>query len=163
MGSEMCIRDRPSPTLVIQMAEEIRRNRYRISKTPPSHTKPIGKSWLDRFRLRHSEIQGVWSRQLESARHKVMSIKAAKTWFEAVEELFLQHQYPPERIFNMDESGFAVGESQTSRVLINVREASKFKVVSGRQEWITAIECISASGAAVPPLIIFKAKHTNTS
>jgi len=28
---------------------------------------------------------------------------------------------------------------------------------------MTAIECISASGAAVPPLIIFKAKHTNTS
>ena len=63
----------------------------------------------------------------------------------------------------MDESGFAVGQSQSSRALVNVREKSSWKVVSGRQEWITAIECISASGTAVPPLIIFKAKHTNTS
>lgn len=35
-------------------------------------------------------------------------------------------------------------------------------MINGRQEWITAIECISAAGVAVPPLIIFKAKHTNT-
>jgi len=151
-----------SPALVIQMAEEIRHNRYQISKTPPSYTKPIGKSWLDRFRNRHPEIKGVWARQLEGVRHKAMGIEAIKTWFEAVEELYLQHQYPPERIFNMDESGFAVGESQSSRVLVNVREQSSWKVVSGRQEWITAIECIGASGVAIPPLIIFKAKHTNT-
>ncbi|KYG40720.1 hypothetical protein M433DRAFT_185008 [Acidomyces richmondensis BFW] len=62
----------------------------------------------------------------------------------------------------MDESGFAVGESQLSRALVNIRENSSWKVISGRQEWITAIECISASGKAIPPLIIFKAKYTNT-
>lgn len=62
----------------------------------------------------------------------------------------------------MDESGFAVGTSQSSRALVNIREKSSWKVVHGRQEWITAIECISAAGVAIPPLIIFKAKHTNT-
>jgi hypothetical protein len=62
----------------------------------------------------------------------------------------------------MDESGFAVGTSQPSRALVNIREKSSWKVVHGRQEWITAIECISAAGLAIPPLIIFKAKHTNT-
>jgi len=62
----------------------------------------------------------------------------------------------------MDESGFAVGTSQSSRTLVNVREQSSWKVINGRQEWITGIECISAAGVAIPPLIIFKAKHTNT-
>jgi hypothetical protein len=62
----------------------------------------------------------------------------------------------------MDESGFAVGTSQSSRALVNIREQSSWKVVNGRQEWITAIECISAAGVAIPPLVIFKAKHTNT-
>ena len=62
----------------------------------------------------------------------------------------------------MDESGFAVGASQSSRALINVRNNSSRKVISGRQEWITAFECISAAGEAIPPLIIFKAKYTNT-
>ena len=62
----------------------------------------------------------------------------------------------------MDESGFGVGTSQASRALVNIKEKSSWKVISGRQEWITAIECISASGKALPPLLIFKAKHTNT-
>lgn len=63
----------------------------------------------------------------------------------------------------MDESGDAVGTSQTSRVLVNVREKSSWKVVHSQQEWITAIECISAAGEALAPMLIFKAKHTNTS
>jgi hypothetical protein len=62
----------------------------------------------------------------------------------------------------MDESGFAVGASQSSRALVNIREASSWKQIGSRQEWITAIECVSAAGAAIAPLLIFKAKHTNT-
>jgi len=85
-----------------------------------------------------------------------------KTWFEAVTEVHFRYQYVPDYIYNMDKSGFAVGESQSSRALVNIREKSSWKVISGRQEWITAIKCVSASGKAIPPLIIFKAKHTNT-
>jgi DDE superfamily endonuclease len=62
----------------------------------------------------------------------------------------------------MDESGFAVGSSQSSRALVNIRENNSWKVISGRQEWITAIECVNAAGAAIPPMIIFKAKYTNS-
>jgi hypothetical protein len=62
----------------------------------------------------------------------------------------------------MDKSGFAVGTSQSSRALVSIHEQSSWKVVNGRQEWITVIECISATGVAIPPLVIFKAKHTNT-
>ena len=62
----------------------------------------------------------------------------------------------------MDKSGFAVGESQSSRALVNVREKSSWKVVLGRQEWITAIKYIGANRIAVLLLIIFKAKYTNT-
>ena len=91
-----------------------------------------------------------------------MNKETAKIWFEAVTELHLQHQYPPEQQYNMDESGFAIGESQITRALVNIREKSSWKVINGRQEWITAIECVSASGEALPPLLIFKAKHTNT-
>ena len=39
-----------------------------------------------------------------------MSVETVKTWFDAVTELWLQHKYTFERIYNMDESGFAVGE-----------------------------------------------------
>ena len=62
----------------------------------------------------------------------------------------------------MDESEFAMGESQTTRALINIRENSNWKIINGRQEWITAIECVSAPGVALPPRFIFIAKNTNT-
>lgn len=91
-----------------------------------------------------------------------MSSDALVTWFDAVTELRIAHHYPPDCIYNMDESGFAVGASQSSRALVSVREMSSWKVIAGRQEWVTAIGCVSAAGAAIPPLIIFKAKHTNT-
>ena len=63
----------------------------------------------------------------------------------------------------MDRSGFVVGDSQSSRALVNIRESSSWKVINGRQEWITAIECISAAGIPIPLVIIFKAEYTNTS
>jgi hypothetical protein len=150
------------PSLAMQMADEIRHNRFQLSTTPPSYLRPIGKSWLDRFRTRHPEIKGVWTRKIEGARHKALSYEVVTLWFEAVTDLRVEHQYAPDRIYNMDESGFAVGDSQSSRALVNIREDSSWKVINGRQEWITAIECISAAGVAIPPLIIFKAKYTNT-
>ena len=84
-----------------------------------------------------------------------------KTWFDVVTEPRLQHKFPG-RIYNMDESGFAVRESQSSRALVNIREKSSWKVIPGQQQWITAIESIGAGGSTLPPLLIVKAKHTNT-
>jgi hypothetical protein len=62
----------------------------------------------------------------------------------------------------MDESGFAVGTSQASRALVNVRDKSSWKKIQGRQEWITAIEVVDAAGFVGPPLLIFKSKHLST-
>jgi hypothetical protein len=83
-------------------------------------------------------------------------------YFDALTNLFLKNSYPSDAIFNVDESGFALGTTLSSKVLIRRGDTRAFKKISGRQEWITAIECIRASGVALPPLLIFKAKYTNT-
>jgi hypothetical protein len=131
-----------SPSLAIAIAEEIRKNRYQVARLPPSYPRSIGKSWLDRFRTRHPDTQGTWIRKIDGARHKAMSVETVKTWFGADAELRLQHKYTSERIYNMDESGFVVGKSQSSRALVNIRGKSSWKVIPGRQQWITAIGCI---------------------
>jgi hypothetical protein len=151
-----------SPALAIQMAEEIRRGRLQLSKPPPPLLRPIGEHWIDRFRVRHFDIHTVWARQIEHARHHAMNGNVLRTWFDAVTEVRIAHHYRPECIYNMDESGFAVGASQSSRALVCVHEQSSWKVIAGRQEWIAAIECINAASVTIPPLIIFKAQHTNT-
>src|SRR5579871_6009489 len=56
----------------------------------------------------------------------------------------------------MDESGFAIGDVEASQRIINTEIRQKFQAKPGRQEWVTAVECICVDGSFVPPLIIFK-------
>src|SRR5271170_2911375 len=59
----------------------------------------------------------------------------------------------------MDESGFAIGEKEAGRCIINANIRQKFQAKPGRQEWVTVVECICADGSIIPPLVIFKAKN----
>jgi len=148
------------------LAEFIRSERVVLSKSdlrPSSKTKPFGKNWLERFKVRNPEIQSIWTRQIERARFSGANFEVVSCWFDAVTTIRVQYQYASNRVFNMDEVGSAVGTSQTSRVLVNALELSRWKSVPGRQEWVTTIECVSASSRALPPLLIFKAKHANSS
>ena len=83
-----------SPALAVEMADEIRHSWMQLSRNPTQaslHTRPIGDKWLHRFRTRHPEIRGIWTRQIDSARHKAATAEAVKPWFETVTELQLQH------------------------------------------------------------------------
>ena len=55
-----------------------------------------------------------------------------------------------------------MGVISSTRVVTRAEYYGKAKLLSsGNREWVTAIECIRASGEALPPCIIFKAKgHT---
>lgn len=55
----------------------------------------------------------------------------------------------------MNEPGVAVGATQTSSALVEVRHKTGWKKTEGRQEWITAIEVKDAAsffGTAAPHL-----------
>ena len=74
-----------------------------------------------------------------------------------------KHQYRPENIYNMDETGYGIGLSQSTWVLVvredrNKKEKKATKASTGRQEWVTSIEGVSASGRSLPPLVIFTAE-----
>lgn len=127
-----------------------------------SPARPVREHLIGRFRSRHSEFSSVWTHQLESVRYTVVSLGAVQTWFAAGADLRPAHQYDSSSIHNMDGSEFAVGNSQSSKVLIKIRDKVSWKVVSGGQEWVVAIECTSSAGQALPPLVIFEANHLIT-
>ncbi|KAJ9624525.1 hypothetical protein H2203_005260 [Taxawa tesnikishii (nom. ined.)] len=89
-------------------------------------------NWLDSAMTCRSEIAGIWTNQIDGAGFNATSREAVKRWVDVETELFLQHQYPPERVYNMDESAFAIRASQTSRALVNIREASSWKQIGSR-------------------------------
>jgi hypothetical protein len=147
--------------LTKNLAEEIRLSRFRLSSILTSYP-PLGKNWLDKFRKRYPELKTVYSRALDASRFEGITYPIVNAYFDALTDLFLENSYPSDAIFNVDETGFALGTTLPSKVLIRRGDTTAFKKISGRQEWITAIECIGASGVALPPLLIFKAKYTNT-
>ncbi|KFZ20281.1 hypothetical protein V502_03244, partial [Pseudogymnoascus sp. VKM F-4520 (FW-2644)] len=115
------------------------------------------------FLERHLQFKGTYSRQLESARHKEATPKKISAWFNAFKARTEEQKYKPCNIYNMDETGFAVRETQSTRIIVDSTLKSNWKVTARKQEWITVLECIDADSGALPPMIIFKAKNTNSS
>ena len=62
----------------------------------------------------------------------------------------------------MDESGFAIGEREAGRCIINAQVRQQFQAKPGRQEWVSVVECVGADGSVIPPLVIFKAENLST-
>jgi hypothetical protein len=56
----------------------------------------------------------------------------------------------------MDKIGFSIRSVQWGKVIINSQIRCQFQANPGRQEWVTAIECICGNGNAIDPLLIFK-------
>jgi hypothetical protein len=135
-------------SLTRDLAEEIRLSRFRLSSTPTSYP-PLGKRWLDKFRKRYPELKTVYSRALDANRFEGVNYPVVNAYFDALTNLFLENPYPSDAIFNVDETGFALGTTLPSKVLIKRGDTTAFKKISGRQEWIIAIECIGA--AWIPP------------
>ncbi|KAI1003195.1 hypothetical protein K3495_g5010 [Podosphaera aphanis] len=72
------------------------------------------------------------------------------------------HKYSPTDIWNIDDSGFGIGEEQAMKVLVHLGSKQKHTAVGGKQEWVTVIECINAAGEALNPLLIFQGQDVNT-
>jgi hypothetical protein len=108
------------------------------------------------------ELKTIYSRALDARRFEGVNYPVVNAYFDALTDLFLKNSYPSNVIFNIDKTSFALSTTLPSKVLIRRGDTRAFKKISGRQEWITAIECIRALGVALPLLLIFKANHTNT-
>jgi hypothetical protein len=65
-------------------------------------------------------------------------------------------------IYNVDETGFSIGSSRKSVVLLDQLNQCREKKQPGQQEWITCLECVSASGVTLPLCLIFKGENLNS-
>jgi hypothetical protein len=108
--------------LVKEMADEIRIRRVQVasSQSPTfTNTLPIGHEWVYRFQKRHPELKGCYSRQLESNWAKEATSENIQAWFNAFQTRHAERKYELDDIYNMDETGFAVGGTQSTRVIVD--------------------------------------------
>jgi hypothetical protein len=155
-------------TLLMQLAIRVRNARVMFASSnninipPPIPLDKINPKWIQRFKGRHQEIGARVMSNLEWERQKGASYEVIKRWFDAVESQLASHPYQPTDIWNMDESGFGIGQEVAGRVLIHLDKPARGRAVLSKQEWVTDIECINAAGESLPPLLIFKGEHVNS-
>jgi len=114
---------------------------------------------MSRFIQSQPELQTKWSRRLNSQRADSEDPIAIAAWFKLVEETRQTYGVLDQDIYNFDETGFAMGVAATSKVVTSSDRIGRAVVVQpGNREWVTAIECINASGWYLPPFVILSGK-----
>ena len=111
---------------------------------------------------RHPELTSLIAEQIEAVRIKETSRPILEKWFADVKSIIDEFNIQPQDIYNMDETGFSIGSIKATRVIIDRTQNIRYSAYPGRQEWVSAIECISMDGTALPPLVIFKGKTLST-
>jgi hypothetical protein len=116
----------------------------------------FGKDWVPRFMSRHPQLASARRTLIEAARIKDVSAERLTRWFEDLQKIIEEHNIESCNLYNMDGSGFAIGDIDTSQSIINATIRQRFQAKPGRQEWVTVVECICMDGSFIPPLVIFK-------
>ncbi|KAJ6039314.1 uncharacterized protein N7446_014062 [Penicillium canescens] len=78
-------------------------------------------------------------------------------WYDRQEQCIKQYGFRPKDIYNMDETGFRIGEGKAQKVVS--ASPISFTATGGHGESITAIECIAADGWKTPPWFLVKAQY----
>ena len=120
---------------------------------------PTGKCWVSRFIQSHPELQKKWTRKFNSQRAYCEDPAVIAAWFKLVEETRQAYGVLDQDIYNFDETGFAMGVAATSKVVTSSNRVGRAVIVQpGNREWVTAIECINASGWCLPSFVILSGK-----
>lgn len=120
-----------------------------------------GRSWVDLFLQRHKDTLSLrkpcgtsFSRALGFNKENVSA------FFQLLEEAFEKHNYPADRIYNVDETGLTVVQSKIPYVIGKKGKRQIASLTSAeRGATVTVIACMNASGHFVPPLVIFPRKN----
>ena len=140
----------PRPAMVQEMANILLAKR--------SH-QTVGKNWVHNFVKCHDKLKTQYSQRYNYERAKCEDPKAIQGWFDCIQRTIQEHGILEDDIYNFDETGFAMGLIATAKVVTRAEYYGRRPLLQpGNREWVTSIEAINATGFAIPPCLIFKAK-----
>ena len=119
--------------------------------------KPLGRKWSNHFLKRHPAVKTKLGRRTDWERINAATPDNIRHLFELYDTV---SWIPPRRRYNADEGGIMEGQGINGLVIGSSQEnpnAVPVKTINART-WTSIVECISALGGALNPLVIFKAK-----
>ena len=141
----------PSSYRVREFAGEILRTENPEARVPST-------SWLNGFLARSKVLQRNKRGEINFPKMKAGGVSLIRLFFERLEKYEKLLEVPSSRIWNLDECGFKVGETSISAWEIAPKEYHN-NVSYDSSELCTVLECISATGALLTPLYIYKGVH----
>ncbi|KAH7465258.1 hypothetical protein FOMA001_g17217 [Fusarium oxysporum f. sp. matthiolae] len=119
--------------------------------------KPLGRKWSSHFVERHLAAKTKLGRRTDWKRINAATPDNIRHLFNLYETV---SWIPPRRRYNADEGGIMEGQGINGLVIGSSQENPNtvpVKTINART-WTSIVECISALGVALNPLVIFKAK-----
>ena len=90
----------------------------------------------------HPQLDSIYRKGIEAACIKDMSVKRLTKWFDDLKRIIEECNTEVKDIYNMDESGFAIGDIEASWRIINTEIRQQSQAKPRCPEWVTAVECI---------------------
>jgi hypothetical protein len=80
-----------------------------------------------------------FSYTIDTARSTALDFSTIKSYFDNLGEVLREHEYLPSAIYIIDETGFPIGSSKKSVILLDQLNQRRENKQSGRKEWITCL------------------------
>jgi len=121
--------------------------------------RPVGKHWMAAFLKRNPRVASVVGRKIEAARAEGATPAQIRAFLELFERTRTRLGIRAEDIWNMDETGKALGVCANTRVLASSQKKKAYHQSPENREWASIIECVSATGKKLRCGVIFKGKN----
>ncbi|KAJ5195497.1 uncharacterized protein N7498_008935 [Penicillium cinerascens] len=116
----------------------------------------VSKSWVHPFMKRLPEtFKFQTQKTVEAKRVDAERLPTIIEWFHKLGSEIETLKVGPSYIYNVDETGFQLGQGQSQKVVTEFPDSKKHVPPGGIGETVTAIECIAADGWIMPPMILF--------
>jgi hypothetical protein len=118
--------------------------------------KPPGPNWAKAFERHRPELVAKKNRPQDWNRYSIYD--KVKYWFEMIGEQLQNPDVLPENVYNMDEIGVMLSMLNSVKVLVGKDDTQAYRGARVKRTMVTAVECISADGRCLDPMIIWPAK-----
>ncbi|KFY05438.1 hypothetical protein V491_09129 [Pseudogymnoascus sp. VKM F-3775] len=129
----------------------------RQRSTTDKAIKPPGKNWPRAFSKRHPILKPRRVKARDWRRHDNNIYDKSTHWFEVIGTVLQDPAILPENVYNMDETGVMLCMLGSVKVLVSKDDPRDYRGAGVKRTMVTAIECISANGRSLLPLIIWPA------
>src|SRR5258708_25389054 len=96
-----------------------------------------------------------WSLSLDTLQAKSVNPAAVKHYYNLLENVLKENNFPPHNIYGFDESGYPLGRGMKHCTIWKSKSKQHKMQLSGSKEMVTVIATICANGSNVPPVVIF--------